>query len=275
MNQSVFSHSVQGLRSSNEDNHIILKHKKFLLLGVCDGHGGSYVSDYLSKKLPLIFTAVDFEHPINPKKFKSICYEIQNKLKNDPNAKECGSTCTLFVNYKNKNTFYTINIGDSRIIACYKTYDKIKNKYGYKTFQLTKDHKPYDKLEKKLIASKGGSVRLVDGVYRIDGLALSRCFGDCDCKHITCEPDIKSFNLQYEDNEFIYSLMFVIVACDGLYDMLANEMIVEYVMNNFYDSYLNRKIIDDEEHNPASELCQLALTNDSMDNVTVIIKFFS
>ena len=274
MNQSLFSHSVQGLRSTNEDSHIILQHKDFLLLGVCDGHGGSHVSKIISRKIPLIFSAIDFEHPINSYKFKNICFEIQKKLKKDPEAKECGSTCTLFLNYKNNNEFYTINIGDSRIIACYKTYNRSKDKYGYKTFQLTKDHKPYDRYEKKLIASKGGRVQIVEGVYRIDGLALSRCFGDCDSTHITCEPDINSYNLRFEENGIIYSLMFVIVACDGLYDMLENEIIVEYVINKFYDNYLKRKITNDKEYNPASDLCQLALTNDSADNVTVVIKFF-
>ena len=105
-------------------------------------------------------------------------------------------------------------------------------------------------------------------------MALSRCFGDCDCKHITCEPDIEPHYIKYEEDGIVYSLMFVIVACDGLYDMLQNEIIVEYVMNKVYDRYLKRKEINDKNYNPASDLCQLALTNDSADNVTVIIKFF-
>ena len=49
---------------------------------------------------------------------------------------------------------------------------------------------------------------------------------------------LKSYKVNFEENGIVYSLMFVIVACDGLYDMLENEIIVEYVINKFYDNYL-------------------------------------
>lgn len=273
MDQKIFYHSVQGMRSTNEDNHIIFQNNKFTLLGVCDGHGGSYVSDLVSYKMPLLFSAVDFEHPMKPEFFKQLCLNIQNQLKTDKKgrAKECGSTCTMFLKYNNRNTFFTMNIGDSRIIACYKTYDKNTKEYGYKTIQLTRDHKPHDEIENKLITAKGGTVRLVEGVFRIDGLALSRCFGDCNNKHICCIPDIVRHYLNFSENNIDHQLLFVIIACDGLYDMLSNDVIGAYIINKYYDDSYNRIY---KKTNPAKDLCQFALTNESTDNVSVIVKFF-
>lgn len=273
MNKSLFYHSVKGLRITNEDKHIIFSNDEFILLGVCDGHGGAKVSKFISELIPKIFTAKDFIHPLNSTQYKKICYTINKNLSNQTYAKDSGCTCTLFFKYLNKDDYYTINIGDSRIIACYKNINKKNNKIiGYEIKQLTKDHKPYDQEEKKLIELKGGHIEIIEGIYRINGLSLSRCFGDCDNKYISCVPDIKNYKTSYKKNNVEQKLMFVIVGCDGLYDNLPNDKIISYVINNFYDLDLNRKI--PKNINPAAKLCELALINESMDNVSVIIKFF-
>ena len=273
MNKSLFYHSVKGLRRTNEDKHIVFITNNFMLLGVCDGHGGSKVSKFIAELIPKVFTASDFTHPINTNQYKKICMNIQENLKNQSYARNSGCTCTLFLKYKDKDDFYTINIGDSRIIACYKNINKKSNKItGYEIKQLTKDHKPYDQDEKKLIELKGGSVEIIEGIYRIDGLSLSRCFGDCSNNYISCVPDIKNYKTTYKKNNIEQKLMFVIIGCDGLYDNLPNDKIISYIINNFYEIDLNRKM--PKNINPAAKLCELALINESTDNISVVIQFF-
>ena len=59
----VFSHSLQGKRDSNEDQHIHIINltgenselNPINLLGVFDGHGGKAVSKYLKENLPQFF----------------------------------------------------------------------------------------------------------------------------------------------------------------------------------------------------------------------------
>ena len=64
--------------------------------------------------------------------------------------------------------------------------------------------------------------------------------------------------------------MFGIIGCDGLYDNLPNDKIISYIINNFYDSDLNRKM--PKNINPAAKLCELALINISTDNVSIMIQ---
>lgn len=284
----VYHFTVKGVRETNEDAHIIFSNDKFVIYGVCDGHGGAQVSHFISKIIPEIFTAQDFKHPLNSQFVKKVFEKIQLSLKNAKSlhAFDAGCTCTLFFKYHDSDDFYTINLGDSRIIGCYKT---IKNRQAdsYTTVQFTKDHKPHDQEEAKLINSLGGKIEVIEGIYRINGLSLSRSFGDLDNPYISCKPDIKNYKTIYKTNNQIKKLMFIIVGCDGLYDNLDNELIVNHIIRNYYNPDLTRKskvnnktknLAEDERNvyiNPAQELCQFALDNESMDNVSAIVIFFN
>lgn len=288
----IFNHSEKGIRETNEDMEIIIDNKYMTVLGVCDGHGGYEVSKYISGLIPRLFNSSDFIHPIDNNQYKKICLNIQNGLKKNKtyNSYNSGCTCTLFIKYKNidsiiknnipldktifkksnydelkkiANKFITINIGDSRIIGCYKNNNKIIVE------QLTKDHKPYDIKERNMIEKAGGEIKLVDGIYRVGGLSLSRSFGDCDIDCINSIPDIKRYKLN--------DLLFVVIACDGLYDVLENNKICQFIIMNYYDKdlKLNKEKLkkDKKENNPAYQLCKLALNNETQDNVSVIIYF--
>lgn len=287
---NVYSFTVKGLRETNEDAHILFKNDDFVIYGVCDGHGGAQIAKFISGIIPDIFEASDFKHPLNSQYIKSVFEKIQNKLKETKSlrAYEAGCTCTIFFKYIKSNEFYTINLGDSRIIGCYgiAKQDMPNKIIGCTVEQLTTDHKPYDPKELKSITSKGGRVELIDGIYRINGLSLSRSFGDLDNPHISCKPDIKKYNTIYKNSNQIKKLMFIIIACDGLYDVLDNNLICNHIIMNYYDKTFKRKHkINDktktknkEERrlytNPAEELCNFALENETMDNVSVIALFF-
>ena len=60
----IYSHSLQGLRKSNEDQHVYFLnregHNKKInnidFFGVFDGHGGKTVSKFLSSTIPKYFS---------------------------------------------------------------------------------------------------------------------------------------------------------------------------------------------------------------------------
>jgi len=88
---------------------------------------------------------------------------------------------------------------------------------------MSHDHKPDQEAEKARIFAAGGTVN-EEG--RVNGkLALSRSLGDFEHKNnpnlppeqqaITCYPDVKEEKLTAADE-------FMILACDGVWDVLSN-----------------------------------------------------
>lgn len=258
----VYSSSLQGKRPSQEDQHVHVLNldgtnkdiNNINFFGVFDGHGGKKVSQYLRNNLPNFFLT-KFDKNIYTKndlftKYINQVYDfLQNNLKEKhPRAVEyCGSTACIGI--QNKNTFWVINVGDSRAVLC--------NKKG-ESVQLSVDHKPNYSEEKKRIESLGGKITFDGSDWRIKTLSLSRAFGDLDCcPYVTHLPNIYKYSLDSKDK-------FIIIACDGLWDALTNQEAIEYIKNlqntNFDGNY-------------AKKLGQYAIDKGSYDNVTIIIYF--
>lgn len=90
------------------------------------------------------------------------------------------------------------------------------------------DHKPIDVSEKARIEKAGGTVSNAGGVPRVNGnLNLSRAIGDLKYKAndelppeaqvITAHPDVRVFELSAADHFFL-------LACDGIWDVLSNQV---------------------------------------------------
>ena len=112
------------------------------------------------------------------------------------------------------------NCGDSRGILCTD---------GQVSFS-TQDHKPINPEEKARIQNAGGSVM----IQRVNGsLAVSRALGDFEYKNVqgkgpceqlvSPEPEIFEINRQGSKDEFI------ILACDGIWDVMSNEELCNFV----------------------------------------------
>lgn len=112
-------------------------------------------------------------------------------------------------------------MGDSRAIASVRGSVQ----------QLSYDHKPNNELETKRIVAAGGWVEF----NRVNGnLALSRALGDFVFKKnekkraeeqiVTAMPDVEVRDIT-DDHEFI------VIACDGIWDVLTNEEVLEFVRN--------------------------------------------
>jgi serine/threonine protein phosphatase PrpC len=113
---------------------------------------------------------------------------------------------------------YFANAGDSRIII---------SKNGL-AIPMTVDHKPENEIEKKRILKANGFIK--DG--RVNGmLNLSRSIGDLDMKKndnfdkknqlVIPHPDIRKIDM--------LNVNFIFIACDGVFDCLTNQEIVDFI----------------------------------------------
>lgn len=264
---SVHFVSLKGERTSNEDQHNIVLNMnsnedvaKINFYGVYDGHGGKFVSEFLSANLPQFFTSSKVSYPLNVNYVNNVYDEIQKVLytKHVDKSTECGSTCLVVCHYKENESEHinVINTGDSRCVLC-------RNNIG---IALTKDHKPDWPDEENRIMHLGGIIRQDKyGTYRINDLSVSRAFGDKSSeKFVTHRPDIYKYTLTKKDK-------FIIIACDGLWDVLSSQDAVNIVLKNCYD--LDKRRIN-KRLNIARILAKTAIDRDCGDNVTCIVVFF-
>lgn len=263
---NVHSVSIKGRRDQNEDKHKIVlnisgknkKIKNINLLGVFDGHGGKEISKYLQENITTQFLNRQVQYPLKKKTVIDICDGIQKELKNYKHSYDSGTTCLLAMNYKSPSGDHLniINVGDSRCILCRDNF----------AMPLTKDHKPHWPEERRRIEKIGGTIKFDGYDWRINNLSVSRAFGDIDSTpFVTHRPDLFRYKLDKNDK-------FIVLACDGLWDVLDNQEVVNFVLSGCYDSNLKKKV--NNNINIAKKLAEYALKKGSSDNITVLVMFF-
>jgi len=139
-------------------------------------------------------------------------------------------------------------VGDSEACLVKKSQDVLK---------FVECHKPKFESERLRIEEKGGFVTELNGVYRVNGaLAVSRAFGDIRLKAaVTAEPDTSTYKLQGEEN-------YMVVACDGLWDVVSPFDIEEFV-----DNYVNS---EGSIEGVTGALKAMARQRHSTDNITIL-----
>lgn len=146
-----------------------------------------------------------------------------------------------------KRKLYTSNVGDLRIIL-------YRNGTPYR---LSYDHKATDVNEINRIRDTGGLIlkNRVNGV-----LAVTRSLGDSYMKDLVIgKPYTTATEIGDEDE-------FMILACDGLWDVISDLKACQFVAKIF-----------EQDKNPtlaAKKLCQLAMDSSTTDNVTIMIVLF-
>jgi protein phosphatase PTC2/3 len=147
------------------------------------------------------------------------------------------------------------------------------------------DHKPSNPDEEKRIKEAGGHVFW----DRISGmLNVSRALGDLTYKNktnldaedqqVTCVPGVKTEIID-EDTEFL------IVACDGVWDCMTNEEVIEYIHQykaesegNFEDLKASEILSKLFDYNLPKDQCGLERKNAKpgagTDNMSAILLFF-
>ena len=165
--------------------------------------------------------------------FKQMHEEIEKKNFED-------GTAALVV-YLTTNSIWLANAGDSRAIMCRKG----------RPFPLSRDHKSDSIDEKRRIKNLNG---FITEESRVNGiLSLSRALGDCEQQpHVTWLPDI----LQMDINN---AIEYIIMACDGLWDVVSNDEVVNIVLT------------EKDPRIAAIKLRDLAYQLGSTDNISVIV----
>jgi serine/threonine protein phosphatase PrpC len=144
---------------------------------------------------------------------------------------------------------YAANCGDARAV--------LGRKAGTKAYRLTHDHKADSPSEISRIESAGGFV-LRNRVLGI--LAVARSLGDQGMKEFVVGRPFLSETVIMDDDEFI------IVACDGLWDVMSDQECVS-IVKGWSDK------VDDETKvaKVAQWLVDEAMKRGSTDNITVIV----
>ncbi len=226
--------AMQGWRVEMEDAHTISIDdlgKDTCLFAVFDGHAGSKVAKKASTELLAQLKQLNKEEDFG-KKMKKGFRKLDEELRslND----RSGSTALVCTITPTQIIFS--NCGDSRGFLCsYKDDEdkdnedkdgKVKNIIKFST----EDHKPYNDKEQARIENAGGTVMM----QRVNGsLAVSRALGDFDYKSapgldafeqmVSPEPETEIIERSEDDK-------FVLLACDGVYDVMANEDIADFIL---------------------------------------------
>lgn len=260
---NIYFTSVKGRRDNNEDRHnIVLNINKLNenilpinLLGIYDGHGGKKVSEFLEKNIPLYYCLPDLEIPFSKEYHYKIFNILQKKILENKYGYTMGSTCLLNIIYKYKDEYHMniVNLGDSRLITIYRN-GMVK--------QITQDHKPDNHEEICRIQGMGGEIyNDTEGTCRIGDLSVSRSFGDGDnAPYISQKPDVYYKKITEQTS-------YVVMACDGLWDVIKNEEIFLLLEN-----YKNN---NENENNLSACLANEALVRGSTDNISVIVIDFN
>jgi len=263
----VGSSCMQGWRVTMEDAHTHIlalpDDQSAAYFAVYDGHGGPKVAQHAGNHLhKYLLQRKEYQDGDFANAMKQGFLEFDNAmLKDEQMRDELAGTTAVTVLIKD-NKLYCGNVGDSRAVACVKGECE----------PLSSDHKPNNPDESARITRAGGWVEY----NRVNGnLALSRALGDFVFKRNTSMkaeeqmvialPDVEHRNVN-EDWEFI------LLACDGIWDVLTNEEAVQFVRR--------RLAMGQEPETVCEELMTSCLAPDCQmgglgcDNMTVILVCF-
>ncbi|MED6132559.1 hypothetical protein PIB30_020205 [Stylosanthes scabra] len=225
---------------------------------VYDGHGGSMVANACRERLHVLLAeemkaaaALDWHHMMCSC-FMQMDQEIGGGDGNDNVAgggNTMGSTATVVV--VGKEEIVVGNCGDSRAVLC----------RGGEALPLSRDHKPDREDEKERIEAAGGRVIDWNGNRVLGVLATSRSIGDhCMKPFVISQPEIEVWRRTDSDE-------FVVVASDGLWDVVSNSLACQVVRS----CLCGKTSVTTTADAAASLLAELAVARGSKDNITVIV----
>jgi serine/threonine protein phosphatase PrpC len=268
MYNNLGKYEAQGLREDMEDVSIIkyldIFNRQTLCIGVFDGHGGKQTSVYASEKLfselEMYLKCITDPKTAIENSFMNTDAKWEIEKSKIPHVRDSGSTANICIFHPDK--YICSNIGDTRCILVREN----------KVIPLSFDHKPNLPIEKNRIKEAGSFVRIdfnsEKEISRVNGvLAVSRAFGDFSFKNsggvakyhaVTAFPDIIEVQRDATDD-------FIILACDGLWDVITNEEAADYV----YDCIYSKETATET----AKSLVERALEKGSSDNVSCVVAF--
>lgn len=229
--------SMQGWRIEMEDaHHAVIGLPGSLgdwsFFAVFDGHAGARVSAYCADKLlDAIISSDELLGGSNSNEpawdsvstaIRSGFLRLDDQLRELPEiaAGEDKSGSTAVCALVSPQHIFLANCGDSRAVVS-------RNKQVAVT---TLDHKPTNAAEKERIQNAGGSVM----IQRVNGsLAVSRALGDFEYKNVPnrdpCEQLVSPEPEIITEERVKGSDEFLILACDGIWDVMTNDELCDFV----------------------------------------------
>ncbi|KAG7553709.1 PPM-type phosphatase domain [Arabidopsis suecica] len=244
----------QGKKGINQDAMTVWENfggeEDMIFCGVFDGHGpmGHKISRHVCENLPSrVHSKIRSSKSAGNENVENNSSQSQEELFREfedilvtffkqidselgldsPYDSFCSGTTAVTV-FKQADCLVIANLGDSRAVL------GTRSKNSFKAVQLTVDLKPCVQREAERIVSCKGRVFAMEeepDVYRVwmpdddcPGLAMSRAFGDFCLKDygLVCIPDVFCRKVSREDE-------FVVLATDGIWDVLSNEEVVKVV----------------------------------------------
>lgn len=229
---------------------------KISYYGVYDGHGGRTTADIVKDELHKTILATPEFLTGRPEDSLSQAFQAVDKIVVEKaNAEGWMNGTTAVVAMILDGTLHVANVGDAEACLVSVEGDEIKE-----VENLTYPHKANDSAEKKRIEELGGHVFF----GRVFGaLAVARAFGDSRYKQpktsqnfVSVEPYLKTVPLNS-------SHKYLILACDGLWDVCTHEQASAFVHKLFQQGKSSQEV--------SQELVKHALDLKTDDNVTVVV----
>ncbi|KAB1209883.1 putative protein phosphatase 2C 8 [Morella rubra] len=243
------------------------------LFAVYDGHGGDTVANACRDRLHVLL-AEELEdwwrtgggRRMDWEKVMASCFSKMDEEVNCSTVAESeervalarGMGSTAVVVLVGKEEIVVANCGDSRAVLI----------RGGVAFPLSSDHKPDRPDERERIEAAGGTVVDWNGHRVLGVLATSRSIGDHYLRpYVMSEPEVTVTQRTESDD-------FLVIASDGLWDVMTNEFACNVVwecLNRQTDRRFSDGSSGNCSLNAAAMLAVLAMARGSRDNISVIV----
>jgi protein phosphatase 1L len=258
--KSILSHSKRflvgfaetiGRRPSMEDCMVVhgafRGHGQEDYFALFDGHGGKDAAIFAAENLHLVLA--EKLKTNNAVKSLKEAFLDTNKMISD--QKVIGGTTAVVVLFMGKKGFIA-NVGDTRAVLC---RDGVP-------CRVSLDHKPELPTETSRIRKLGGTVTtsynsVGHATSRVNGmLSVSRALGDTQLQpYVSSDPEIHGpLNLDTDSRN-----QFVVLACDGVWDVLTDEEATSIVAPIANPEIASRRLRDE------------AFARGSTDNISVMV----
>mmetsp|Transcript_22404 Transcript_22404/g.47854 ORF Transcript_22404/g.47854 Transcript_22404/m.47854 type:complete len:286 (+) Transcript_22404:91-948(+) len=220
----------QGRRPEMEDGFVFVDcfggKQNSAYFAIYDGHGGRQCVDYITENLHenLLMELQKSPNGVIEALVEAFSSTDRNMLASGINQSGCTACCCLLQEENHSRCIYTAHLGDARAVIC----------RGGLAVRLTSmsDHKATDRAEGERVIQAGGTIYN----ERVNGmLAIARAFGDHQMKAPALPKDVVSNVPDITSTELTDQDIFVIVACDGIWDVMDDQEAVNLVLDGIRD----------------------------------------
>lgn len=275
-----------GRREEMEDGFVFVDcfggQKQAAYFAIYDGHGGRQCVDFVTRHLHDTLAQELQRAPgtVPDAIIRAFAHTDRAMAESGIRTSGCTACCCLLQDERTAGTptaggsatartIYTAHLGDARAVIC----------RGGLAVRLTSlsDHKATDPTEARRVIEAGGSIfnERVNGM-----LAISRAFGDHQLKAPSLPNDVVSNVPDITSTELTDQDMFVIVACDGIWDVIEDQESVNLVLEGIRelmaimppsgDALAHRRAMAEVL---ARMLVEEALARGTSDNVSCLMVF--